>query len=472
MMRPRRGARVRRVLGLILVAGEVAGCSLDGLFKQDEVPPGISDPKILETHDGAMAVYYGTLAMFRAAFAGGHDAVSSMASLSDELHAHGPIGNLDPADMRILPDTIREGFGSLGAFDQLQEVRAQAGQAVGLLNLYAPEARALLGHTYALKGYSEILLAELFCSGIPLTTLDFRGNITYQPGWTTASVLGHALALFDTASTLAGDSDRFVSLASMGRARALLGMGQFAAAAAAVAGVPDNYRYEVSYTAALAVSGIGASSDNAFVINDFTTNIWHSTVGDREGGNGIDYISSGDPRSATIRQEYYSDVAYFPAKYAQDGSSPVVLADGVEARLIEAEAALHAKDYPLWLAKLNQPRRTAWSTIVPAISEPLPDLTDPGASLSNPADADSVRVDLLFRERAFWLFLTGHRQGDLRRLIRQYGRREENVYPAGQYPYRPDTGLPLEYGHDVAIPVPNSERILNPLFTGCITREA
>jgi len=28
------------------------------------------------------------------------------------------------------------------------------------------------------------------------------------------------------------------------------------------------------------------------------------------------------------------------------------------------------------------------------------------------------REDLLFRERAFWLFATGHRLGDLRRLAR------------------------------------------------------
>ena len=31
-------------------------------------------------------------------------------------------------------------------------------------------------------------------------------------------------------------------------------------------------------------------------------------------------------------------------------------------------------------------------------------------------------MDLLFSERAFWMFATGHRLGDMRRLIRQYGR--------------------------------------------------
>jgi hypothetical protein len=56
----------------------------------------------------------------------------------------------------------------------------------------------------------------------------------------------------------------------------------------------------------------------------------------------------------------------------------------------------------------------------------LPALTDPGS-----ADA---RVNLLFQERAFWMYLTGHRLGDLRRLVRQYGRGAETVFPTGNYP--------------------------------------
>jgi hypothetical protein len=75
-------------------------------------------------------------------------------------------------------------------------------------------------------------------------------------------------------------------------------------------------------------------------------------------------------------------------------------------------------------------------------------------------------VNLLFRERGFWLFLTGQRQGALRRLIRQYGRTQETVYPIGAHP---PTGLP--YGEDVTLPIPILEYV-NPLFTGCLSREA
>jgi hypothetical protein len=42
-------------------------------------------------------------------------------------------------------------------------------------------------------------------------------------------------------------------------------------------------------------------------------------------------------------------------------------------------------------------------------------------------------VDLLLRERAFWFYLTAHRLGDLRRLVRQYARTAESVYPTGAY---------------------------------------
>lgn len=51
----------------------------------------------------------------------------------------------------------------------------------------------------------------------------------------------------------------------------------------------------------------------------------------------------------------------------------------------------------------------------------------------DPGDAYG-RENLTFCERAFWMFGTGHRLGDLRRLIRQYGRTAETIFPTGAYP--------------------------------------
>ena len=56
--------------------------------------------------------------------------------------------------------------------------------------------------------------------------------------------------------------------------------------------------------------------------------------------------------------------------------------------------------------------------------------------------------------------------GDLRRLIRQYGRAPESVFPTG--PYHKDN---LTRGTDVNIIIPISEEN-NPNFKGCIDRNA
>jgi len=84
--------------------------------------------------------------------------------------------------------------------------------------------------------------------------------------------------------------------------------------------------------------------------------------------------------------------------------------------------------------------------------------------LSNPADQTSA-VSLFFREKAFWTFGRGQRLSDLRRLIRQYKRTEDQVFPSGPF-FKGGS-----YGHDVNLPVPNSEQV-NPLFHGCIDRNA
>ena len=84
------------------------------------------------------------------------------------------------------------------------------------------------------------------------------------------------------------------------------------------------------------------------------------------------------------------------------------------------------------------------------------------APLADPGDAAS-RLALTFREKAFWTFGRGQRLSDMRRLMRQYGLAEANVFPTGTH-YR---GVP--YGTDKNLPVPQDETN-NPNFTGCIDR--
>lgn len=436
-----------------------SGCSLDDLVGTDQLPPEVTPPDITKTPLGAMAAYHGALLEFRNAFGGVGGFIETTGLMTDELEDPG-VGS--HVDMRLLPEGSTVGA---SIYSSLQKVRGQTAQAIGLLTDYVPDSEALRGRMYALQAYTEIFLAELFCSGVPLSTLDYHGDFTYRPGSTTEEVYGHALALHDTASTLAGDSARFAHLARVGRARALLGLGRFAEAAEAVVEVPDDFRYTVSYTAANPTEEQGQHF--ATVLTSPTGGsgrLWSRSVGNREGMNGLDFVSSGDPRTqttATWGNHARGTPIHHPSKYPTDGSGEIVLASGIEARLIEAEAALQDGDAATWLEKLNHLRRTAWITIEPATPGPLPDLADPGT--------EEERVDLLFRERAFWLFLTGQRQGDLRRLVRQYGRLPDQIYPTGFYYGDPPRKPSIPYGSDVDLPVPPDEKV-NPYYTGCIGR--
>lgn len=450
-------------IAIVAVAVLLGGCSLDGLLNTDEVPPDVTDPAITQTTEGALRAYHGVLVQFREIYAGSkwgtYGFTPATGLLTDELEWGGNVQNTsgDVLDIRYIPEDAPHTVGSV-TYGELQKIRGLASQAIGLMTRFAPDSLApLVGHLYALQAYAEIFLAELFCSGIPLSTLDYEGGFTYAPGSTTEEVFEHALALLDTALTFVGDSARFENLAHVGRARALLGLGRIAEAAAAVATVPDNFRYDVRYSV---VSG--SNAENFARLNLSSPRPWDVTVGDGEGGNGLPYVSSGDPRTqvtSTWGTNSRGLTIHHPSKYGTDGSGMVTLASGVEARLIEAEAALHAKA-PDWLDRLNHPRQTLWTTIVPAVAGPLPDLADPGT--------DDARLDLIFRERAYWLFLTGHRQGDLRRLVSTYGRAQQTLYPVGAYhdPY----AAGLSYGSHIDLPVPAEEKVSNKRYTGCIAR--
>jgi starch-binding outer membrane protein, SusD/RagB family len=198
-------------------------------------------------------------------------------------------------------------------------------------------------------------------------------------------------------------------------------------------------------------------------------------VGNREGTNGLNYadttamrLGTNDPRvPARLGPDQIFDTA-FPLTVLSQGvwgrESRIRIATGVEARLIEAEAALRGGDAVTWLNKLNQVRGTPKigllpvpvdTTFRPRTVVKLDSLADPGV--------DALRIDLMFRERAFWMFGTGHRLGDMRRLMRQYGRTENQVYPIGTW-FKGGN-----FGDAIQMPVPFDEQN-NPNFVQCTDR--
>ena len=89
------------------------------------------------------------------------------------------------------------------------------------------------------------------------------------------------------------------------------------------------------------------------------------------------------------------------------------------------------------------------------------------AALTDPGTADG-RVNLLFREKAFWTFSRGQRLGDLRRLIRDYGRAPTariRCYPIGTHYQGGD------YGADSIFRSPPDERTATRT-SGCLDRKA
>jgi hypothetical protein len=442
----------------------VMGCS--DLAGRQALPAGTPDPSIYNTIAGARGMRNSALVQLSTSVP---DYIVSAGLITDELesaltgktssNSAQDIVN-DGLDGRILPEG--QAAKSDQVYGELQGVRALINQATGALATYdtTADGPVLRGELYALQGYAEMLLADLFCSGVPLSTLDYQGDFTYKPGSTTTQIYQGVIAKEDSALRLASANDTIVNLARILTGRALVALGQYAAAGQMVASVPDDFHYRLDIT--FRVLG----GDN----NSFPD----ALLSDAEGQTGVPYLSSGDPRTAdtVIGTSPYNQAVGVPNRYKSAlelvvKTVPFFIADGIEARLIQAEAALQANPGdPTWLAILNRLRTTATIPGMTSPFAPSDTLTDPGSGSS----LDSARIALLFQERAAWLYLTGHRQGDLRRLVRQYheyGFEQEQAYPTGPY-LAPGTGF---YGSDVTAPVPSAE-VANPLFHGCLDRHA
>lgn len=417
-----------------LSAAVIIGCS--GLLD-------VTDPTAVEESD--IDDGSGAELLRRAALAEMHEAIGYAAQytglLSDELMAFPALvtlqGGFDwdaySTDLRDVAELESIWVASGGnPYRQWQAARMAAHNAAQWYEMYAGQMqRARRGEMVALRSFATLSLAEHICPGFALHEVT-NGRPRYGQPLTTEQAFEHALASLDTAVTLSADSARILNFAHVARGRSLLGLGRFAEAASAVAGVPTSFVREAEYGTTY------PAKRNQFV-QYFHTSLNMVSVADNDGGNGLDFVSAADPRvpAANLGTAHDGQTDIFSVNAATD--APIVVASGVEARLIEAEAALAAGNSD-WLTILNDLRATQ---VTPAL-EPL---ADPGTH--------AARVDVLFRERAFWLFGTAHRLGDLRRLIAHYGRLAEDIFPVGSNvlgnDYHTVTNLPfMAVNEDVA----------------------
>jgi starch-binding outer membrane protein, SusD/RagB family len=429
---------------VLLCAALTAACSTDALLDVDQ--PDIIDATDLGGAYGAAALYAGALGDFAVAHDGGNGGgaglglVIATGFMSDEFRFGGSLPDVREMDLR----SVREANTAWAlTYSDQHRARAAAERAAAALKAVATEPDARIGEMYALVAAEIILLGEAYCSGAPLgTTIP---TLTYGAPQSTTQLMLTAIAKLDQAAphVLQPEAARIANFVAVLRGRALLNMASYADAANAVSGVPTSFSYGTMHSSKTERQKLLAHSYMYY--QDFLL------VSDREGVNGLNFATASDPRvpiegTGMSRADQRTPRLYF-RKY-NSSTAPVTVASGVEARLIEAEAALHSGNTALWLRKLNDVRALYGMT----------PLVDPGTA--------PARVDLLFRERAFSLFATAHRLGDLRRLVRQYGRGSESVFPTGTY--HKDN---LTRGKDVNIAVPSSE-LNNPKFTGCLNRGA
>lgn len=477
--------RVLATAGLVASAALTA-CSTESLLEAND--PDLVKPADVNSAAGAEAMRTGALKRFRDVTGGdngnGNESTWLFGGLlADEWGTASTFVQNDEVDQRLT--SLSNGTVTY-AFRKLNRVRTAVNQAIPLMRLYRPTEVTQVAELFLAKAFAEMQLASDFCNGIPVSdaaTAD--GSIVYGMPLTVDSVFRMAATTADSGIALATSTDTYtlevLYALRVTKARALLGIDQKAAAGALVtqALAPTTFAYNHTFGS--------ASGSNAIWGQPFSGRRY--LVGDSVEGNArnirvfnaIPFFSAGDPRvpagftikivsgkpdttksqdGLTLSRTLGAGTAGILPVY--DQFTTVTVASGLDARLIEAEAQLAAGNVngangmiPI-LNALRGLRFQIGTVLSPVMAQTL---ADQGSAAAN--------ADLLFREKAFWTFSRGQRLGDMRRLIRFYGRAANGstVFPVGVH-YRGGN-----YGADLNLPVPQEEQN-NPNFKQCTNRSA
>jgi hypothetical protein len=447
-----RGALLASALGAGMVLG---ACHPSDVLKVKDID--VARPTSIQDSTALPAVLDGAIGDFGWAYNGGADfnQITLSGELADELI------NTETFPTRIEIDERKQNYQNNGSLSQIfyatSQARQSADRADALYLKFAPKD-AGLAEALNLSALVYIMFAENYCGSVPISNVDASGNIVYGSSLSTQQLLDVAIAKADSAIAIATSANvtggatfatQQANLAKVVKGRALLDENKPDLAAAAVAGVPTSFQFAYTHSATS-----GRQNNGSWGV---TVSVGRFGVANLEGGNGLPFIAEGDT-AGTIKDPRVINghrsnnkgngfdggtPQWVQLKYpARD--TPAIIADGVEARLIEAEAALATGNYNGangTLSILNALRNGARGITQPA----LPDVSANGAV---------AEQNQLFSERAYWLYLTSHRLGDLRRLIKYYGRGAETVFPTGPYI---KAGVTTVYGTDVNSPIPQAE---------------
>jgi hypothetical protein len=434
--------RVYIAAGVAITLGASAACDPGSLVK-------VTDPDILNIADyntpaGADPLRIGVVARFTTAFDGSSNSYTTVSgTMADEMLASSTHQTNVRVDQRNM---VEENDIAGGVYSNLQRARASANNAIQILATTQPEPTYNRGELYMLRGYAEMFLGEGWCPGVPFSSEDGVTQ-TFGKPQTTDQVFAVAAASFDSAIALADTNTRIRYGAEIGKARALQNLGKFADAAAAVADVPQNYVLYDYHSAAGTSNGVWSAASTGASSYKIMTN---------EGTNGLPFLAGhDDPRlkwKPGTRTAFNSVFTNLDEQLKFGRYDNGIISTGVEAKLIILENQLQANTQAARdavYAGLNA-LRASGPPVVPLMTTGAPQTQD-------------AAVNLLYTERAYWLWLTGHRLADMRRLVRIYKRNAETVYPTGEVP-EPFVGT---YGNQTAMVIPFEERN-NPNFQGCL----
>jgi hypothetical protein len=457
-----------RALPAVVLAGALiaaTACNVnDELLSPQQ--PGVIGSGDVQSATGAEALRVGALQQLSSVTGGGTSMWASAGTLADEWKSGDTFFQTDETDRRTIPTNNSQ---VSGQYSNAQVARGHAMTAIAALKTYSPEKTSNIAQMYFALGFIEMNISEFFCNGTPFGSTQ-NGTPVYTKPLTNVEGYTLALARIDSGLTSVGKvaaSDVFgTSVANallITKARILVDLGRWSDAAPLVSGIPTTFAYNLTFSTAAGdngpytMNGIGASS--RYVVSD-SFDFFNGQLNVVK--NALPFASAKDPRlpvtgSSTATAKAIDAYTPFVGTVVwSDRSAPVPLVTGIDARLIEAEAKLHADDIAGMMSILNALRTSPQKLGKLDVAAMT--------ALPTPASKDAA-ISLFFREKAFWTFGRGQRLGDLRRLIRQYGRTQDNVFPVGNF-FK--SGV---YGTDVNLPVTDNE-ITNPNFHGCLDRNA
>src|SRR5205085_2926990 len=209
--------------------------------------PGIIDPASVDSPAAAAGLRVAAIGQLKSRTAGGESMWLYGGLLADEWKSSDTFSQRNETDQRSIQTNNAN---TQGAYNSLQQARGYVRTAIEKSVEFTPDAKGEIGEMWFTLGFLEMTLAENFCNGIPMTNT-VNGVPNYGLPLTNAEIYAIAITHFDSALALASGTDSKAALvkpaAQIGKARALINLGQQSAAAALVAGVPTSYSYTLTF---------------------------------------------------------------------------------------------------------------------------------------------------------------------------------------------------------------------------------